>query len=739
MSEQEDITMKKLGRISRIMMIFIPLFMVVVLLFPTGFTVSQIPEQDSHQVYLPLVPLAPQDIYSQFLNGLGGWDNLFYVEGQLAFLGRGHQLVILDVSAPNNPKFLTEIQLPAVPTYLTVKDGYGYLALGYGGFAVLDLRQPAQAYLLGRLPLDGFSRHVFLSDNVAFVSNDQALYVLDISQPAYPRQLSSIPMSANYSQLHDSLLLVVYDAGFAFFDISDLSALVKVGNYGNGQPPYPLLSVGADHAYMLGIGCGMHGCDYSIDIVDISDPSQPTYTNFFDVGSIPTMLIDGEIAYISDYTSIIVARINPDGTLEKLMDYPTEFYGSILALDNNKIYFGGEISFEILDVTDSLDIRLLGKYTSSSYAFESSQISLPFIYYRASLIGAEEDESHLLAFDVSAPEEPALVSEMPFSSLNIQTGFYSDQIYLDGNRMYMTAPMGQYSGWPPFQIEGIKIFDLQQPSLPVELAEYVPGTPEQGVGIWFENLQDSVQIKDSIGYIMTMGKNLEIVDLSSPTAPLVLSSYPANARMVRLEGSHAYLTSEVNEDPNTSLHLLTLDVTDPRNPALQSDIVITTSWNSNYLPSFDVSDGIAYLALPGVLRLIDVSVPTNPSNLSALPIDSEFAPTNTEVEGDLALYTVENALEIIDVSMPLTPTRLSAFDAGGSMSSIQILDDYVYLSSKIGAYVLDVKHPDQPRVLQYYPGYATSMQSKLGYPVYIARVRDGLEIYKPYPSAIPLE
>ena len=223
--------MVKSGRINRLVISLIPLIVVAALLFPNSFGASQVPAQEGYQFYLPLLSFTPRDVYYDYLNSIGGSDNLFYLSGQLAFLGRGHQLVILDVSAPSHPVLLTSVNLPAPPEFLVVRDGYGFLALGNAGIGVLDLRQPAQAYLLYRLPLTGFSRHVLLSDQAAFVSSEQALYVLDISQPASPQMLSSIPMYAYGSQFHNTLLLVDQNGSFTFLDISNLSAIVEVGQY----------------------------------------------------------------------------------------------------------------------------------------------------------------------------------------------------------------------------------------------------------------------------------------------------------------------------------------------------------------------------------------------------------------------------------------------------------------------------------------------------------------------------
>ena len=348
----------------------------------------------------------------------------------------------------------------------------------------------------------------------------------------------------------------------------------------------------------------------------------------------------------------------------------------------------------------------------------------------------EGKEKSLLVLDVSDPMEPTLISEAPLSSFNIQSGFWVDQVYLDGDNLYLTVPTGKYAGF--FPIVSLRIFDLQQPAAPVEVAEYLPGSSGQGAGVWFEGLQDSVQIKDSLGYIVTVDTDLEIVDLSDPSAPIVQSTVPANARMVNIDRNYAYLISEEYSEPYYSLHLLTLDASNPRYPNLLSNYVITSSVNAN-ITKFDVSNGIAYVGLPGVLRLIDVSNPTSPTELSTLPFNSQFNPnpSSIEVEGDLALFGVENRLEIIDVSDPISPTHLATFDAGEPFLINQILDNVVYLAGLSDALVVDIKVPDQPRLLLRYPGYASSVQTKRGYPVYISRGQDGIGDLPALPARHP--
>ena len=84
--------------LTRIPVLLIPLLAAGLLLYSTVQAATQVSDQETNTVYLPLVSLAPPDVYGQFLNSIGGKDNLFYIAGPLAFLGRGHQLVILDVA-----------------------------------------------------------------------------------------------------------------------------------------------------------------------------------------------------------------------------------------------------------------------------------------------------------------------------------------------------------------------------------------------------------------------------------------------------------------------------------------------------------------------------------------------------------------------------------------------------------------------------------------------------------------
>ena len=244
----------------------------------------------------------------------------------------------------------------------------------------------------------------------------------------------------------------------------------------------------------------------------------------FKPGVLPaSIFFNGDIAYVSDGSDIMIAQVKPDGVLEELSRYQAETGGGIFLLEGNRLYLNAANSLEILDVSHADKPKQIELYTDPAYANETLQSALPYIYYRASSTASPSGPKSLLVLDASDPEDVKRTSATPFSSFNMQPGFNADHLYLDDALMAVTTPTGESIGY--FPVVSLKVFDLQQPLTPAEIADYLPNG-----GVWFEGLQGSVQISDSLAYIMTLWRDLEIVDLSSPATPKLLSTYLANAR-----------------------------------------------------------------------------------------------------------------------------------------------------------------------------------------------------------------
>jgi len=114
---------------------------------------------------------------------------------------------------------------------------------------------------------------------------------------------------------------------------------------------------------------------------------------------------------------------------------------------------------------------------------------------------------------------------------------------------------------------------------------------------------------------------------------------------------------------------------------------------------------LAYVGSAG-LRVIDVSNPTAPVELSAL-----FAPAfalDVEVVGDLAYVTMgmrksssvsnySGELRIIDVSNPIFPVELGALDTEDLPHDVEVVSDLAYVAGgRLGLRVVDVSDPTAP-------------------------------------------
>ena len=128
-----------------------------------------------------------------------------------------------------------------------------------------------------------------------------------------------------------------------------------------------------------------------------------------------------------------------------------------------------------------------------------------------------------------------------------------------------------------------------------------------------------------------------------------------NAASVEVHGASAYVAAEGV--------LRIVDITAPSDPNLLG------SYTSGYgtMATFVVNDGYAYLALlsglfevPGEMEVVDVRAPGNPMSLGhytiAVQSDSELV-----VEGGLAHIATGDGYEIVDVSDPSNMQRVNLF------------------------------------------------------------------------------
>jgi hypothetical protein len=255
------------------------------------------------------------------------------------------------------------------------------------------------------------------------------------------------------------------------------------------------------------------------------------------------------------------------------------------------------------------------------------------------------------------------------------------------------------------------IMDVSDRNNPVIVGQSPP-LPDLVVG---------VAVDGQYAYVAAREAGLHVIDISNPTAPSEVGSYPTKgaAWSVAIGGNTGFLASD------DGLHVL-----DISNPTVPSEIGFLATPDV----AFDVTleGNLAYVAESfslelssvdrGGLRIIDVSNPTNPTQIGYHPMNPLSADIFEEpsqprgaravaVVGSTAYLTYptfrDGGIRIVDVSDPGNPLQIGDYwDSFPFIFDVVVVGDpatgsepiYAYTTTSVnyGLIVLDVSDPADP-------------------------------------------
>ena len=275
---------------------------------------------------------------------------------------------------------------------------------------------------------------------------------------------------------------------------------------------------------------------------------------------------------------------------------------------------------------------------------------------------------------------------------------------------------------------GLRIFDVSTPTNPTLVSTLAFPFNENARG---------VAVSGSFAYVSTFFGNLFVVDISNPATPTIAASqsspgmqggqmtlsagfayvaafasglvifdvrdplHPFHARTlattvndalsVAVDGNFAY----VGEDAQPSTLMLggvlnVIDVTIPANPSIIGTLTTPTG-----IHGVAVVNNVAYLTMELTgFETVDLSCKTNPIMLATLPTAGSSAPAGVVVTGGLAYVAdFSPGLEVIDVADPAAPVALgtTSITGGAGRLSVQGAAAYAVGSSGTGLQVLNIQ------------------------------------------------
>lgn len=208
-----------------------------------------------------------------------------------------------------------------------------------------------------------------------------------------------------------------------------------------------------------------------------------------------------------------------------------------------------------------------------------------------------------------------------------------------------------------------------------------------------------VEIVGDYAYLASDADGFQIVDLSDPTNPTVVSGLATSqfAEGIAVSGDYAYLTdhSGVLIGGDDGLHII--DISDPLNPFFIGHYSALDS-----AADVDLIGDYAYvISHHEAISIIDVSDPSTPvlvDNISGLPTYTSGY-TDIEISGEYAYITNGNfGLTILDVSSPENPNIVTQINEPGFEQSVTVVDSYAYVTTDFGTglYVIDITNPAEP-------------------------------------------
>jgi len=558
---------------------------------------------------------------------------------------------------------------------------------------VLDISDPANPSLIGENNLQARPRDILISGDYAFVATDSILYVVDISVPSSPDVRGTVALPNVFSYLQNTWSIEVL-ANYAYvatgnslriFNVSNPDSPVEVGSYDTGGQVRDVALYG-NYAFVINEYWEGPGWKYQLRIVDVSYHSSPslkgTYNGEFYYGFTGVDASDAGYAYISqrddsyEESKLTIIDVAADPA------NPTEIGN----------YVEGQRYFE--------DVKVSGNYAylwdgwhGKLVVIDISSPSVPFyvgecnshrggIKISGNYVGMAQGESGFSLYNISAPSNPFLEGTYD-TPCDVQWG--PNPITVSGDYVYMAH-----------SCDGLLIMDVSTPSSP-----FVAGKSD---GF---RLGRGFAISGNNAYALD-GSGFHVVDISSPSNPVEVSSFnlPWDPWHIAVWGDYAYISGMENRSGDNWANLSVVDLSDPLNPSYVG-YWVNDNKSNHYMGGIAVSRNYVFLGIndysssdmKAVLKVIDVSNPFNLHEAGSCTTSLDYC-HDLAVRGNYA-YLAGADFIAIDISDPTSPHVTSTLD-NCCFNAMAVSGNYAYLNWGGEIWAIDVSNPQNLAEVDYY-------------------------------------
>jgi hypothetical protein len=555
-------------------------------------------------------------------------------------------LQVYDASKPDDVKLISEVATAQSPTGLTIDGDRAYVPAGVEGVLVFDVGALPGVTLIGHVGTPGTALHVVPFEQagrryIAIADLDEAVRVVDVTEPAGPVDVGVIDPSGNHTarsrgvDVRDGLMAIADGTGsgagsLALIDIADVENPVLLSKTPDDYDLYDVRLAPGGLAYASRGALGVRSWN-------IANPLAPVVTGTLEspstepVDVIQRLALDGDELFAS--TVILgVERIALDGTgtmaMAAIHDLPGQ--SGSLAVNQDHIFAGSESGLVVYPrgaqsgATPSW-IDPNGHGTARSVAIVDGQA-----YVAAGSRG-------LQTFAIAADKALSIEDRDDTAGLGLDIAAFS--VALAGN----LAVVGDARG-------GVSVFDRSDAANPILISSLTSDDSVAGTRVVGDTL-----------YACQTNKGLIVASLADPAAPTLLSKTQVPPDLV------ACLDIEVIGDIGligANAGLGVVDLADPTAP----------QWL-----------GWAPLPRQGTIH----HVQRVGDRLLAGFRSQDFEGT----------YDISYSLLVVDVSDPAQPSLVWESDNLGGAADIVVAGDIAFLAGgREGVFVFDISDIDEPRL-----------------------------------------
>lgn len=581
------------------------------------------------------------------------------VSGQYAYVSYAYGMEIYDLSDPAQQVLVSRLPIPGTGHNLAFDGNTVYFAAGDGGLNIADVSDASAPSILGHCQIDGDAVAVAVSGDYAFVaSTSNGITVVDVADHNNPSAIAHIQMSGS---VYDVAIMGTYalvansDIGVQIIDIAAPATPSIIG----AVPPLAgrteAIAVSGTYAFIANyLG--------SLQVIDLADPEAPLTWGASTTSRAQDIVVTGNRAYIgnrrgSDGGGLDIYDIsNPESPIlighSEMMTHPNRLAilgDYLVTLESDFVPFVQAV----LDVSNPADVAVVSSKTISGKVMDTK------ISGNVAAVAVEgtSEEDGLYLIDISNPESPTPVGFIEMSAARF--------VYLDGNYAYVSR-MGN----------GLDIVDISDPANPFVTSNYyIGGDPGKGQ-------VEELIVRDNLAYVTLMLSGMLILDVSDPYNPVQVGMYPAYlVEDIALIGNYALLTPGID----------VVDISDPADPEL-----VTTFSVGEYM--ITVNGNYAYLAgrLNGskVLSVVDFSDAFAPHLLTQIELPYRSYSSMSASGNYLLVPQFTDGLLVYDVSIPSSPLLVGEFNTSGGVERVAAPDGELYVADSYGFLVLSAQLPE---------------------------------------------